>query len=74
MYLDTLARYKPRVLLEMNHRCLNAFHRITLPEFRDELLKLFPFVYAVQLPTNRTFGAKQISTPFTVAILCRCSS
>lgn len=43
----SLATYKPIVLLEMNHWCLNIFHRIALPDFKDQILKTFPFVYAV---------------------------
>ena len=43
----TLARFQPLVMLEMNHWCLNIFRRISLPEFRERLLELFPCVYAV---------------------------
>ena len=53
---ETLGRFQPRAMLEMNHWCLNAMHRITLPEFRDRLLKIFPCVYAVQFPTFLDFG------------------
>ncbi|MBU9403910.1 FkbM family methyltransferase [Burkholderia multivorans] len=45
--LETLQRFKPRVVLEMNHFCLNMFRRITYPEFRDRLLKIFPYVFAI---------------------------
>ncbi|RQR39863.1 MULTISPECIES: FkbM family methyltransferase [unclassified Burkholderia] len=44
---ETLQRFKPRVVLEMNHFCLNMFRRITYPEFRERLLSIFPYVYAV---------------------------
>jgi FkbM family methyltransferase len=44
---ETLRKYKPRVVLEMNHFCLNQFRRITLPEFRERLLKIFPYAYAI---------------------------
>ncbi|KUY54293.1 FkbM family methyltransferase [Burkholderia sp. RF2-non_BP3] len=44
---ETLQRFKPRVVLEMNHFCLNMFRRITYPEFRERLLRIFPYVYAV---------------------------
>lgn len=53
-----LQRFKPRVLLEMNHWCLNALHNVTLPEFRARLLETFPFVYAVQFPTFLDFAEK----------------
>jgi FkbM family methyltransferase len=45
--IETLQRFKPIVLLEMNHWCLNVFHRISLPEFKETLLSIFPVVYAV---------------------------
>ncbi|MGX1186648.1 FkbM family methyltransferase [Pseudomonas sp. F-14 TE3623] len=46
--LQTLSKYKPRVVLEMNHWCLNMFRRISLPEFRERLLAIFPVVYALE--------------------------
>ncbi|HBO9849838.1 FkbM family methyltransferase [Pseudomonas aeruginosa] len=42
---STLNRFKPVVMLEMNHWCLNVFRRVSLPEFREKLLQLFPYVY-----------------------------
>lgn len=45
--VETLRRYRPVVTLEMNHWCLNAFHRISIPEFMDYLCKTFSNVYAV---------------------------
>ncbi|HTH59855.1 MAG TPA: FkbM family methyltransferase [Paraburkholderia sp.] len=45
--INTLLKYRPRVVLEMNHFCLNQFRRITLPEFRERLLKIFPYAYAI---------------------------
>jgi FkbM family methyltransferase len=42
-----LDRQRPTVLLEMNHWCLNVFRHITIPEFRDRLLKIFPCLYAI---------------------------
>ncbi|ROM29264.1 hypothetical protein BK645_09855 [Pseudomonas protegens] len=44
----TLQQYKPRVILEMNHWCLNMFRRISIPEFRERLMAIFPVVYAVE--------------------------
>lgn len=44
---ETLQRFKPRVVLEMNHFCLNMFRRISLPEFRERLMSIFPVIYAV---------------------------
>jgi len=44
----TLAACHPLVLLEMNHWCLNAFHRITVPDFLDQLCATFPVLLALQ--------------------------
>ncbi len=43
----TLERDRPVVILEMNHWCLNAFQRISIPDFLDTLGKVFPLLYAV---------------------------
>jgi FkbM family methyltransferase len=43
----TLKRFQPNVMLEMNHWCLNALHRITIPDFIDALCKTFPIVLVV---------------------------
>ena len=44
---DTLERCKPVVVLELNHWCLNAFQRTSVPDFFDFLRGVFPFLYAV---------------------------
>ncbi|MGU0693160.1 FkbM family methyltransferase [Pseudomonas aeruginosa] len=44
----TLGKFRPNVLLEMNHWCLNVFRRTSLPEFHETLLEVFPFVFAVE--------------------------
>jgi len=43
----TIARDKPVVTLELNHWCLNAFQRMSVPDFFDFLRKVFPCLYAV---------------------------
>ena len=43
----TLERDRPVVILEMNHWCLNAFQRISIPNFLDTLGRVFPLLYAV---------------------------
>ncbi|PJJ96376.1 hypothetical protein CO641_14095 [Lysobacteraceae bacterium NML91-0213] len=43
----TLERLRPAVVLEMNHWCLNAFQRTSIPDFLDMLLNMFPIVLAV---------------------------
>jgi FkbM family methyltransferase len=44
---NALKRFKPIVMLEMNHWCLNIFRGISLLAFRDALLQTFPYVFAV---------------------------
>lgn len=44
---NTLARYRPVVVLELNHWCLNAFQRITVPDFFDFLRGIFPVLHAI---------------------------
>lgn len=44
----TLASSRPVVVLELNHWCLNAFQRTSVPDFLDSLRSIFPRLYAVQ--------------------------
>jgi FkbM family methyltransferase len=43
----TLSSYRPVVVLELNHWCLNAFQRTSIPDFFDLLRSVFPVLYAV---------------------------
>lgn len=43
----TLAIYEPIVFFEMNHWCLNIYRQMSIPDFRKRVMKLFPYVYAV---------------------------
>lgn len=43
----TIGAYLPLIVLELNHWCLNAFQRITIPDFFDFLRAMFPVVLAV---------------------------
>lgn len=43
-----LNQSNPIVYLEMNHWCLNVMQRITLPEFRERLLSIFPYIFAIE--------------------------
>jgi len=36
-----------RVVLELNHWCLNAFQRTSIPDFLDLLRSMFPILLAV---------------------------
>ncbi len=47
----TLSRFKPAVALELNHWCLNAFQRTSVPDFLDFLRSIFPKLYAVHAGT-----------------------
>lgn len=42
-----LATHRPVVVLEMNHWCLNAFQRTSVPDFLDALRATFPVLYAI---------------------------
>ena len=44
---QTIATHKPVVTLELNHWCLNAFRRMSVPDFLDALRAVFPILYAV---------------------------
>jgi FkbM family methyltransferase len=39
--------FKPVVMMELNHWCLNAFQRTSVPEYFDFCRSLFPILYAV---------------------------
>jgi FkbM family methyltransferase len=43
----TLRKFRPVVTLELNHWCLNAFQRTSVPDFFDYLRSVFPILYAV---------------------------
>jgi FkbM family methyltransferase len=44
---QTIATYRPVVVLELNHWCLNAFQRTSIPDFFDLLRSMFPILLAV---------------------------
>uniref|UniRef100_UPI00404729D4 FkbM family methyltransferase n=1 Tax=Orrella sp. TaxID=1921583 RepID=UPI00404729D4 len=44
---NTISASNPIVMLEANHWCLNAFQRTSMPDFVDELIDIFPILYAV---------------------------
>jgi FkbM family methyltransferase len=45
--MQTLSTHKPMVVLELNHWCLNAFQRTSIPDFFDFLRATFPILLAV---------------------------
>ncbi|MEM9276109.1 MAG: FkbM family methyltransferase [Cyanobacteria bacterium P01_F01_bin.143] len=45
---NAIERFRPIIVLELNHWCLNAFQRITIPDFFDYLQSIFPILYAVE--------------------------
>ena len=44
---QTLAKFRPVVCAELNHWCLNAFQRTSVPDFLDQLRAIFPILVAV---------------------------
>lgn len=44
---QTLSAHRPVVVLELNHWCLNAFQRTSIPDFFDLLRSMFPILLAV---------------------------
>lgn len=51
-----IAAKKPTVVLELNHFCLNVLHRVSLPDFLDQLRALFPILLAVDTDNSRLAG------------------
>ena len=45
--VQTLSTHRPVVVLELNHWCLNAFQRTSIPDFFDFLRSTFPILLAV---------------------------
>jgi FkbM family methyltransferase len=43
----TIQTQRPVVTLELNHWCLNAFQRTSVPDYFDFLLGIFPLLFAV---------------------------
>ncbi len=44
----TISQFKPVVMLELNHWCLNALQRTSVPDFLDFLRAIFPVLVAVE--------------------------
>lgn len=44
---QTLETFRPTLVLELNHWCLNAFQRTSVPDYFDQLLETFPIVLGV---------------------------
>ncbi|MBE9012071.1 FkbM family methyltransferase [Pseudanabaenaceae cyanobacterium LEGE 13415] len=44
---QTLLTYQPVIVLELNHWCLNAFQRTSIPDFFDFLRSTFPILLAI---------------------------
>lgn len=45
--VKTLSACRPVVVLELNHWCLNAFQRTSIPDFFDLLRSIFPILLAI---------------------------
>lgn len=61
-----LARKKPIVVLELNHFCLNVMHRVTLPDFFDQLRQLFPVLLAVSADNKRLANLHKPDAAYSV--------
>ena len=57
---EVISKYKPIIVMELNHWCLNAFRRITVPDFLDFLRKCFPYLYAID---SRNQSIKDLHNP-----------
>lgn len=44
----TINKFKPIIVLELNHWCLNAFQRLSVPDFFDFLQSTFPVLFAIE--------------------------
>lgn len=54
----TIIRDQPIVVLELNHWCLNALQRTSVPDFFDFLRSVFPHLYAVDMRYVRNLKDK----------------
>ncbi|WP_321814565.1 MULTISPECIES: FkbM family methyltransferase [unclassified Paraburkholderia] len=52
-----LGDLKPIAYMEMNHWCLNMFRRLSIPEFRERILDVFPYLFAIDGPDYVDFTA-----------------
>jgi len=50
---ETVRKNKPIVVAELNHWCLNALQRTTVPEYFDKLRDIFPILYAFDGTSGR---------------------
>lgn len=57
---ELLDRDRPVVLLEMNHWCLNAFQRRSIPDFLDDLKAIFPILHAVDDTTGESRDLRDV--------------
>lgn len=62
----SLKKYKPVVLFELNHWCLNAFHRMSLPDFFDKIFSIFPHLIAIHDSQTVVLNAKNPSNYYTL--------
>lgn len=63
---ETLGRLRPVVTLELNHWCLNAFQRTSIPDFFDALRARFPLLWAVDEKQNLRADLHDESTSYRV--------
>lgn len=56
----------PVVVLEMNHWCLNAFQRTSIPDFLDSLRAVFPHLYALDEVSGQVADLHDLSAAYGV--------
>jgi FkbM family methyltransferase len=61
-----LETVKPTCVLEMNHFCLDVFHRITVPEFLEFMRSVFPFLYAVDADNKTILDLHDLDAAYFV--------
>ena len=68
---EVIDRFKPIVVLELNHWCLNVFQRICVPDFLDYLRPYSPFCWPLtELRSSTcTTRAKTTSSCTTISII-----
>jgi FkbM family methyltransferase len=63
---EYIEKYKPTVVLEMNHFCLNVLQRITMPEFMDCLCSIFPYLFAVDSDNKQIISLESADSRYHV--------
>jgi FkbM family methyltransferase len=63
---NALAKFSPIVIGEINHWCLNAFQRTSIPDFFDTLRATFPTIIAIDHERRRIANLKDSDQSYVV--------